>query len=325
MTGYNSDQGRELRRARLTVIRPNNASEILSKRLFDETYKDQHVVTREVMPEVEESERVMFCPACQEQMDDTLVAVRKLHVVYEQDPLRNYRALVTASCKGCGWNEIIPIEAPKALDDEELRVLHEATAYKARDAMRNQSGLLDASRYSQEAMRQWNKQAMHGQMYGAGPKVMKAIMSGKLGRIEGFDVHEAAAMAPEPTRGQPLANAVWEEYAARDKQRADVKAERHMVEHRRVMDQRVMDQYAQAAAVEMAKKIDRDVMDQMSKAVDTINVAPRPKYAVAPPPKPSPTPPQYFEEVRAMEKAILQEPDTHKREQQLSRLRRYFK
>ncbi len=320
MTDYNSDQGRELRRARLTVIRPNNAATILSKRLFDETYKDQHVVTREVMPEVEESERVMFCPACQEQMDDTLVAVRKLHVVYEQDPLRNYRALVTASCKGCGWNEIIPIEAPGDLSDEEKQIL------RADMSIGQSSQVLSGqaqSQWSEQMLRQYSKQSMLGQMYGAGPKAMKAIMSGKVGSIAGMDIYDAKSLSvhPAPTRGQPLADAVWGEYAALDKRRANVVSARASLESRKLRDQ-----YAAAASAEMAKKIDREIMGQMSKAVDTIKIAPRPKYAVAPPPKPSPTPPQYFEEVKAMEKALLQEPDTAKREQLLlSRLRRYFK
>ena len=96
MTDYNSDQGRELRRARLTVVRPFAAKTHMPRAAFITEYKDPHILRRVAMTEDEETDRIMFCPACVQTMegDDEFVEAHKLHVGYEEDPLRNYPALL---------------------------------------------------------------------------------------------------------------------------------------------------------------------------------------------------------------------------------------
>ncbi len=125
-TSYDSDQGRELRRARLRAIQPKNAPYVMKECKFNRTFKQFHVVARDQMPKVEEERNLMFCPACQKQYDETLVLARRLYVVYEPDPLRNYPAVARTECKGCGWEEIIPIEAPAPLTQEEQEALRSA-------------------------------------------------------------------------------------------------------------------------------------------------------------------------------------------------------
>lgn len=288
MTDYDTDQARELRRARLTVVRPHNAPNSIGKAQFDATYKEQHVVVRETMTEVEETDHVMFCPACQEQMDDALVAARKLYVTYEEDPLRNYRALVTASCKGCGWNEIIPIEGPAPLTEDERQVFREAKAFRAKDQMAQMQNTAFGPAGWNNQMRQSGKSAMLSQMYGAGPQALKALRSGAIGNIAGMSIHEASAATPPPRRGQQLADSIWHDYDVMAKEKSMVASERSYVESAKYRDRLMKD-----AADAMAKSIDKDIMDQLAKqyAVKELEIrkpAPKPKYAVAPPPAPKP-------------------------------------
>lgn len=66
MNDYDSEQGRELRRARLTRIRPRAADDLYPKEVFKREYRDFHMVRRECMPEVEEKElrdAIMAAPA----------------------------------------------------------------------------------------------------------------------------------------------------------------------------------------------------------------------------------------------------------------------
>jgi RNase P subunit RPR2 len=276
VTDYNSDQGRELRRARLTVIRPTNAPDMLSKRDFDTTYKQFHVVRREVMTDVEESGKVMFCPACHEQVDDTLVAARKLYVTYEEDPLRNYRALVTLGCKGCGWSEIVPIESPPPLSDEDKKVLGEAGSFRAKDKLEQMrgyqnaaGGLLNPSAIGQDALRQFNKASAMGQLYGAGPTTLRSLLDASAKQL----VHK---------RGQALADSIWKDYEELDHLRKQAQEDRGYVEAYRIREQALRD-----VATQMVKQIDKQVLDTIYKPGDRIRVAPAPKYAVAPPPPPT--------------------------------------
>jgi len=246
MNDYDSEQGRELRRARLTRIRPRAADDLYPKEVFKREYRDFHIVRRECMPEVEENQQVMFCPACQEQEDDELVAARKLHVSYSEDPLRNYRALVTVACKGCGWSEIIPVSAPEALTEDELAVLREKSKYEAQDKMEQmraqmgvynsalglgqQSQLMNASA-SAAAQRQLMKQASLAQMYGAGPQVMKSLVTGRMATLSGMNIRLDTRT---PTHGQALADHVWSDYAELDKMREEAKQARSFVDAHRV-------------------------------------------------------------------------------------------
>lgn len=259
MNDYDSEQGRELRRARLTRIRPRAADDLYPKEVFKREYRDFHMVRRECMPEVEENQQVMFCPACQEQEDDELVAARKLHVSYNEDPLRNYRALVTVACKGCGWSEIIPVAAPEAPSEEELSLLREKAKYEAQDKMeqmRAQMGVYNSAlglgqqSQFQNVSRQMAKQAAMAQMYGAGPSVMKALLGGMNIKID----------TRTPTRGQALADAVWQDYAEIDRMREEAKQARSFVDAHKVREQVMKDM-----AEQIARKVDEDILSELKK------------------------------------------------------------
>ena len=288
MTDYDTDQARELRRARLTVVRPHNAPNSIGKAQFDATYKEQHVVVRETMTEVEETDHVMFCPACQEQMDDTLVAARKLYITYEEDPLRNYRALVTASCKGCGWNEIIPIEGPAPLTEDERQVFREAKAFRAKDQMAQMAGTYSIAAggaggmnslagMSQNAQAQLNRQVGKSAMLAAalGANAIKALRSGAVGNIAGMSIHETSAPVPPPHRGQQLADSIWYDYDVVANEKSMVASERSYIESAKIREQLMKD-----ASDAMAKSIDKEIKD-------VVAVRKPPKYAVAPPPPPT--------------------------------------
>lgn len=288
MTDYNSDQGRELRRARLVRVRPKAAPDMMSKGDFQREYRDFHIVRRELMPDVEEQQNVMFCPACHEQEDDELQRARKLHVSYDEDPLRNYRALVTLACKGCGWNEIVPVEAPPDLTDDEKKCLAEANSYRAKNQMAGMQnaafggGLLDPTRYSAEMQRQMMKQAQLAQMYGAGPNVMKSLLTGRMATVSGMSV---AQMQSIPRRGQALADHIWNEYEILERRRAEARESAEYVKHEKLRQQ-IMHEMAS----QVAKKVDEDVMAELRKQRpgDTIRVGTPRKYAPAPPTAPAP-------------------------------------
>lgn len=269
MTDYNSEQGRELRRARLTRIRPRNAEDMLPKATFDHEYRQFHIVRRELMPDIEERDHLMFCPACQEQEDDELQRARKLHVSYGEDPLRNYRALVTVACKGCGWNEIIPVAAPERLTEEELVTLREKSKYEAQeklDMMRAQMGVYNSalglgqqSQLQNAAMqRQVGKSAMLAAAYGAGPQVMKSLLSGRMGTIHGMSIYEDKLA--KPTYGQALADHVWSDYEELDKMRAEAAQAKQYVAAQKMREQVMKDM-----ADQIAKKVDDDILSELKK------------------------------------------------------------
>jgi hypothetical protein len=249
MTDYNSEQGRELRRARLTKIRPRNAEDMLPKGIFDREYRRFHVVQRELMPDIEERDHLMFCPACHEDEDDALVRARKLHVSYNEDPLRNYRALVTVACKGCGWSEIIPVAIPEALTSEELSVMSEKRRYEAQeslDVMRAQmgaynynSGLGQQGHFANAAsLRQVSKSALHAAAYGSGPQPMKSLMSGRMGSVYGMSIYGEGS---KPTFGQALADHVWSDYEELDRMRAEAAQAKSYVDAKKLREQVMKD------------------------------------------------------------------------------------
>lgn len=329
MTDHNSDQGRELRRARLTKIRPLNAEDMLPKAVFNQEYRDFQVVSRERMPDIEESKRVMFCPACHEDEDDELVRARKLHVTYAEDPLRNFRALVTLSCKGCGWNEIVPVAAPEPLTDAENKDLRDNEQYVSRDKMEQmraqmgvfnsrlgqaagmQNGALDTARWSAEMQRQYMKQSQLAAMYGAGPQRMKALMSGQIGMIGGIRIVENSALAPKG--GQELADHIWGEYELMDRQREEARKARVSNESYRVRDAMMKEM-----AEQMAKKIDEDVMSELRK-VPAPPIKGHGKGRITAPPPPAlnaPTPKEMREMVMAAPAEV--------RPTLMEKLRKYF-
>ena len=263
------------------------------------------------MPEVEENQQVMFCPACQEQEDDELVAARKLHVSYSEDPLRNYRALVTVACKGCGWSEIIPVSAPEALTEDELAVLREKSKYEAQDKMEQmraqmgvynsalglgqQSQLMNASA-SAAAQRQLMKQASLAQMYGAGPQVMKSLVTvtGRMATLSGMNIRLDTRT---PTHGQALADHVWSDYAELDKMREEAKQARSFVDAHRVREQVMKDM-----AEQVARKVDEGILSEL-KRVPAPPIKGHGKGRVTAPPPPvfpgGPTPKELRDAVMA--------------------------
>ena len=304
MTDYDSEQGRELRRARLTRIRPRNAEDMLPKASFDAEYRQFHIVRRELMPDIEESQRVMFCPACQEHEDDELQRARKLHVSYNEDPLRNYRALVTVACKGCGWNEIIPVAAPEALTEDELSVLREKLKYETQDKMEQYraqyNSALSQSQYANAAMqRQVGKSVGLAAAYGAGPQLMKSLIAGTNIRLD-------TRTPSPPTHGQALADHIWSDYEELDRMRREAAQSRPYVESKKLREQ-----YMRDAAEQMTSKIDSEIMSELKKVPP---IAPRAKYRPLSAP---PTP----EELRA---AIMAAPP-EARPSLLEKLKGYFR
>lgn len=298
MTDYNSEQGRELRRARLTRIRPKAAPDMITKRDFTYEYRDFHIVRRELMPDIEERDGFMFCPACQEQEDDELVRARKLHTSYNEDPLRNYRALVTVACKGCGWSEIIPVAAPEALTEEELVTLREKSKYESQeklDMMRAQMGVynsaLGQSKYANAAaQRQVAKSAMLSAAYGAGPQVMKSLLSGKVGTIHGMSIYEDKLA--KPTHGQALADHVWSDYEELDKMRAEAASAKQYV-----ATQKAREEVMREMAEQVAKQVDKDIMSELEK-VPAPPIKGHGKGRVTPPPLPQLSAPPTPKELR---------------------------
>jgi len=291
MTDYNTDQARELRRARLTKVRPYNAPNMLPKSEYERTFKEPHMVARDRMLDVEESQRVMFCPACQVQADDTTVEAHQLHATYEQDPLRNYRAIVTLSCKGCGWNEIIPIEVPEALSQEQTKALGEYKRALAKDQIALMQGqvqgqVLTPGHWSVEAARQIGKQSALSSMYGMGQQQMlKALRSGHIGNVAGMSIHDEMVMTkrPDPARGQELADAIWQDFDALDKMRADAEQAKVWLANRASYD-KLVNEVKRNAAQSMANRIDREMLDTIK--IKTPSRYPTPKYATSPPPSP---------------------------------------
>ena len=295
MTDYDSEQGRELRRARLTKIRPRNAEDVLPKETYDREYRQFHIVQRELMPDIEERNHLMFCPACHEDEDDVLVKARKLHVSYNEDPLRNYRALVTVACKGCGWSEIIPVAVPDRLTDEELSVMGEKRRYDAQeqlDMMRAQMGVYNSaigqqSQFANAALerlrgthslRQVSKSALLAASYGAGPQLMKSLMSGRMGSIYGMSIYEKGS---KPTFGQALADHVWSDYEELDKMRAEAASARSFVAAQKVREQVMKDM-----ADQIAKKVDEDMLSELKKRVPAPPIKGHGKGMVFVPPPP---------------------------------------
>lgn len=342
MNSYDTDQARELRRARLVTIRPTNAPDIMTQEAFETEYRKFHVLVRECMPDAEEHFNVMFCPACQEtaQFDDSMVMARKLHATYEQDPLRNYRALVTVSCKGCGWSEIIPISGPGEAPADAQRTINENLMQEQREKMnemrnvsgisnsmlgQSNAGMLNAQAVNAEMMRQYQKQSMLATMYGAGPnalKNMKSLITRPMLGI-GMDLAAQAKESAPATRGQGLADKIWGEYEEHARLLRDAESAKRAIEHRSIRQQ-MIDQMAK----EMTKKIDEDVLASLAKKgpPDKIVIAKRPKYAVSPPSAPKLSDIDYSSaEMRVMVDAALKEPDPAKKQSLIARIMEHFR
>lgn len=315
MTDYNSDQGRELRRARLTIVRPIAAKTHMPRSAFLTEYKDPHVLRRVAMIEVEENDRIMFCPACVKPMegDDEFVEAHKLHIGYEEDPLRNYPAIVNASCKGCGWNEIIPILPPPPLTEDERKELGEHRTAGIRSGLLGQVHGMSIH----QAPRQVGKSAMLAASYGAG-----AASLVNMAKIE-ERVMAQLSNPPIMKYGQRIADDIWGQYSKADEERREAAEAKSSNGSRRYMEQLQAEQSAH-----LARQVDKQIMQDLEKQRDihksVVRIAPRPKYF----PPTSPPPPQHPDRKEAEQ--VLKEmmghaATTEHRESLLKRFREMFK
>jgi hypothetical protein len=263
MTDHNSDEAKEFRRDRLTVIKPVAAPKMLSEREFREQYMGYYLVAREVMAEVEQHEHIMFCPACR---DDSMnqVKVRRLHVSYERDHLGNYPMLATLKCNGCEWGEIIPVIVPE-LTDAERSLIRRA------DAVRNVA--IQPAAYSRTSD-------------GTSPQQMKRDYNEEMMRSLQADVTRVNSQL---RFGQPLADSTWKsfdhandqkrkanlaasqiefieqaekELQAASQSRAAQKAATHNMAYG-MSAAKMRDCYSQQIGAQMAKQYDADVLNQM--------------------------------------------------------------
>lgn len=290
MNDYDSDQGRELRRARLLAVRPRHSSDTMPEAEYETMYRRFQIVRREYMLSVEENLHVMFCPACQEEHpnNDALVKARKLFTSYDEDPLRNFRALVTLRCEGCGWNEIIPLDSAPALPEEDAKAIREAEARQRIDKAQAHMNTFSPQLYSDEMLkryqqaltapggiRQLGKSAMLGAAYGMGQQKMRSLMSGRIGNITGVSTAMLGTSAPPSLRGQELADSIWEEYDLRAKEATMAADARRWLAIREEND-RLRTEMARQAADHIATAIDKEVLDTI-KPGKIIKVAPPPK------------------------------------------------
>ena len=295
MTDHDTDQARELRRARLTIVRPIAAKTHMPRSAFITEYKDPHVLRRVAMIEVEEKDRIMFCPACVKPMegDDEFIEAHKLHIGYEEDPLRNYPAIVNASCKGCGWNEIIPILPPPPLTEDERKELSEHRTAGIRSGLLGQYQGMSVH----QSPRQVGKSAMLAAGYGMGQAGLQQMAS----QMQQAQAAQLAALPPLIKYGQRIADDIWGQYSKADEERREAAEAKSSNGSRRYMEQLQAEQSAH-----LARQVDKQIMDELSKWPDKIKVGTPRKYAVAPPPPPTPPthPPTIDQRKREMEAAM---------------------
>lgn len=173
MANHDTESARDFRRDWIRKARPAAAEEMLDEATFRRRYRMHNIVPRDRMADIEKSKQVMFCPACRQPYNPSLVKARRLHVVYEKDPLGNYALLATLTCMGCDWSEIIPIEAKGETPTEqqiqravEIIDKQDADRYGGMNAMMNSQHLGGAggmgaasqmlsAQYSQEMLRRY--------------------------------------------------------------------------------------------------------------------------------------------------------------------------
>jgi len=315
VTDYNSDQGRELRRARLTIVRPFAAKTHMPRTAFITEYKDPHILRRVAMTEVEENDRIMFCPACVQPMegDDEFVEAHKLHVGYEEDPLRNFPVLVNVACKGCGWSEIIPVELPKGLSEEEQRELAEYNAHGIRNNMLGQyQGM------SIHQQRQVGKSAMLAASYAMGQAGLQQMAS----QMQQSQMAQLAALPPLMKYGQRIADSIWGKYEEDEKLHKEAEVAKGNNASRRYMEKI----HAQASA-QMAKNIDKQIMDTLAKDtyIDKIRIDRPRKYAPLPPQAPPKLSEMHDQAREALVEMVRHAPTEEHRQTLLKKLKEMFK
>lgn len=112
-TDYASEEAITRRQKDLAVVRPTPADKVYDQSRWNREFVKRHVVETEALDAAQREKNVLFCPACPEHRKDGLSLVHKLHVVYEEDPLKNYPFLVRTTCHGCGFKEYLPPLMPE--------------------------------------------------------------------------------------------------------------------------------------------------------------------------------------------------------------------
>ena len=153
MNDYDTDQAKELRRARLLKIKPKAARVMLTESEFHKEYVEYRFVSLEHLVELEETNNIMFCPACAQPVNNVMAKRRVLHVSYDDDVLGNYPLIATVKCQGCEWEEMIPVVKQELTDDDRtlLRRFNNAQA-AARLGGPGHSGLMIGDLWSQKIM-----------------------------------------------------------------------------------------------------------------------------------------------------------------------------
>lgn len=130
MNDYDTEQAKSLRRARLVAIKPKAAPMMLNESDFRHEYVEFRFIALAHKAELEETNNIMFCPACYVPVNNVMAKARVLHICYEEDALGNFPLIATAKCQGCEWEEMIPVVKPELSDSDRdlLRRYHNAIA-----------------------------------------------------------------------------------------------------------------------------------------------------------------------------------------------------
>lgn len=280
MNDYNSDQAKELRRARLLKVKPKAAPMMLTESEFNREYVEYRFVSIENLVNLEEANNVMFCPACAKDVNTAMGKRRVLHISYEDDPLGNFPLIAVAKCQGCEWEEMIPVVKQELSQDEYalLRRFRRASASSrgfggiTSSIPKPPDKLLNQSLWAEEKILRYSQ-----------PWQIVPVKPGE----------QITFMPPDKIRfGQGKANRVWGELAKSNEDRRDLELatkQYDMIEHFEAEEraktqaravgksavfgqaygmghtsmQDIQRQYNEALGQQMAKQIDANMMRQM--------------------------------------------------------------
>lgn len=271
MNDYDGEQAKELRRARLLKIKPKAAPVMLTESEFNREFVEYRFVSIEHAASLEESNNIMFCPACVKDVNNVMRKVRVLHISYEDDVLGNYPLIAVAKCQGCAWEEMIPVVKQELTEDERtlLRRFNNAQARSLKTGP--QGSILDPGVWRNEMMR-----------YAKDDMVLSKLAPSK---IE-FTPQDVIRF------GQAKATRVWDSLASTERDRREVEMAKQQIdviehieaEQRAAAQNRtaakaammgqmygagptrmadIARQYQNMAGQQMASQIDKYMMDQM--------------------------------------------------------------
>lgn len=290
MADYDSDQAKELRRTRLLKIKPKAAPMMLTESEFNREYIEYRFVALEHMPDLEEGNNVMFCPACAKDVNNVMGKRRVLHISYEDDVLGNFPLIAVAKCQGCEWEEMIPVVKQEISSEDQalLRRFHLAqrrgsplsAGIANTPHIGANGGLLSPKKWSDDMLDAFKN----------GPSIMYST---------GVDASAKIRF------GQVKADKVWHEVSKLQEEAREVENARRQIDmieqieqedmRRQQMKMAQMGQmYGMGQAQmqnigrAMAQQMDRSIMEQMLNSYalpqeilkDKVKVAPPPKYTV---------------------------------------------